>query len=156
MRSELAKVHLSMNLDKTEKCCWYQILRLITEMFDFSACQFITVYLVIFNTFSCFQCVCWDRQSLSHDIYFTGRSIEHCEGLGFLFPSWLWFFPCYCWQQMESLCLTACKILIRLVSLSFRCFNTTFLVHRKHPGNQCKNNTKLSAENISIYFLSDH
>lgn len=89
MRSELAKLHLSMNLDKTEKCCWYQILRLITEAFDFSVCQFITVHLVIFNTFSCFHCVCWDRQSLSHDICFTRRSIDHCGGPWFLLPSWL-------------------------------------------------------------------
>lgn len=89
MRSELAKLHLSMNSDKTEKCCWYQILRLITEAFDFSACQFITVYLVIFNTFSCFHPACWDRQSLSHGICFTRRSIDHCGGPWVLFPSHL-------------------------------------------------------------------
>lgn len=158
MRSELAKLHLSMNLDKTEKCCWYQILRLITEMFDFSACQFITVYLVIFNTFSCFQCVCWDRQSLSHDIYFTRRSIEHCEGPGSLLPSWLWFFPCYCWQQMESLCLIACKILIRLVFLSFY-HSVVLALPFWCTGNiqtiNVKTIPKWSAECISIYFLFD-
>lgn len=127
MRSELAKLHLSMNLDKTEKCCWYQILRLITEVFDFSACQFITVYLVIFNTFSCFQYVCWDMQFVSHDICFTRRSIDPYGGPSFLLPSWLWFFLWYCWQQMESLCLLmSCKILIRLVFLVFKWFSTYF------------------------------
>lgn len=44
----------------------------------FLQCQFINVHLVIFNTFSHFQCICWDRQSLSHDICLTERSMDHC------------------------------------------------------------------------------
>lgn len=118
MRTELAKAHLSMNLDKTEKCCWYQIFRLITEAFDFSVCQFITVHLVIFNTFSRWQRVCWDRQLLSHDLYLSRRSVDHRGARGFCPRPPRFLLRC-CWQQMEPPCLAGSKILTRSGLLSF-------------------------------------
>ena len=34
-----------------------------------------------------FQHVCWDRQSLSHDICLSGRSVDHLGGRGFCPPA---------------------------------------------------------------------